>query len=161
MSSDSAIPWSCASTRWVLTWAGTSGLWRIVEKSSPFAFHWAIAERVSSRSTRPTISSTVRKPSFAIRSRSSSARRKKKLTTCSGWPLNRARSSGSCVAMPTGQVLRWHFRIMMQPITTSAPVAMPNSSAPSIVAIATSLAVRIMPSVWTVIRPRRSFMTST
>ena len=65
------------------------------------------------------------------------------------------------MATPTGQVLRWHFRIMMQPITTSDAVAMPNSSAPSMVAITTSLAVRIMPSVCTTIRPRRSFITST
>ena len=86
---------------------------------------------------------------------------KKKLTTCSGWPVNFLRSSGSCVAMPTGQVFRWHFRIMMQPITTSDAVAMPNSSAPKSAAIATSLAVRIMPSVCTTIRPRRSFITST
>ena len=35
--------------------------------------------------------------------------------TCSGWPLKRLRSTGSCVATPTGQVLRWHWRIMMQP----------------------------------------------
>ena len=33
--------------------------------------------------------------------------------------------------MPTGQVLRWHFRIMMQPSTISGAVANPNSSAPS------------------------------
>ena len=35
--------------------------------------------------------------------------------TCSGLPANFARSSGSCVATPTGQVFRWHLRIMMQP----------------------------------------------
>ncbi len=35
--------------------------------------------------------------------------------TCSGVPVNRLRSTGSCVATPTGQVLRWHLRIMMQP----------------------------------------------
>ena len=33
--------------------------------------------------------------------------------------------------MPTGQVLRWHFRIMMQPSTISGAVAKPYSSAPS------------------------------
>ena len=53
-------------------------------------------------------------------SRSSSASRKKKFTTCSGLPANFLRSSGSCVAMPTGQVFRWHLRIMMQPMVTSA-----------------------------------------
>ena len=54
-----------------------------------------------------------------------------KLTTCSGSPVNFLRSSGSCVATPTGQVLRWQTRIMMQPSATSGAVAKPNSSAPS------------------------------
>ena len=43
--------------------------------------------------------------------------------TCSGWPLKRLRSTGSCVATPTGQVLRWHLRIMMQPAAISGAVA--------------------------------------
>src|SRR3972149_6344253 len=42
---------------------------------------------------------------------------------CSGWPANFVRSSGSWVAMPTEQVLRWHFRSMMQPRTISGAVA--------------------------------------
>ena len=50
--------------------------------------------------------------------------------TCSGWPVKRLRSTGSCVATPTGQVLRWHLRIMMQPAAISGAVAKPNSSAP-------------------------------
>ena len=54
-----------------------------------------------------------------------------KLTTCSGSPANFLRSCGSCVATPTGQVLRWQTRIMMQPSATSGAVAKPNSSAPS------------------------------
>ncbi len=120
-----------------------------------------MALRVSSRSTRPTISLMVRKPSRAMISRSSSASMKKKLTTCSGLPANFLRSSGSCVATPTGQVFRWHLRIMMQPTVTRAAVAMPHSSAPSIVAMAMSLAVRNWPSVCTTIRPRRSLSTST
>jgi hypothetical protein len=33
--------------------------------------------------------------------------------------------------MPTEQVLRWHLRSITQPSTMSAPVATPNSSAPS------------------------------
>jgi hypothetical protein len=48
-----------------------------------------------------------------------------------GLPVKRLRSTGSCVATPTGQVLRWHLRIMMQPIAISGAVAKPNSSAPS------------------------------
>ena len=42
-----------------------------------------------------------------------------KFTTYSGRPSNRLRSSGFCVATPTGQVSRWQTRIMMQPETTS------------------------------------------
>ena len=64
-------------------------------------------------------------------SRTSRAMNVMKLTTCSGSPANRLRSSGSCVATPTGQVLRWQARIITQPIATSGAVANPNSSAPS------------------------------
>ena len=87
--------------------------------------------------------------------------KKKKLMTCSGCPVNFARSAGSCVAMPTGQVFRWHLRIMMQPIATSGAVEKPNSSAPSSAAIATSRPVCSLPSVCTRMRLRRSFITST
>src|ERR1700712_5478149 len=77
------------------------------------------------RSTRPIISLSVAKPISAMISRSSSATKKKKLITCSGWPVKRARSTGSWVATPTGQVLRWHLRIMMQPAAISGAVAKP------------------------------------
>ena len=79
---------------------------------------------------------------------------------CSGWPLNLARSTGSCVATPTGQVLRWHLRIMMQPSAISGAVAKPNSSAPSRAPITTSRPVRTPPSTCTAMRPRRRFATS-
>ncbi len=122
LSSALSRPWSCvvdaARSR---RSAGTSGLCRIcgeVEALAPSSGRWRRA--TSSRSTRPTISSTVRKPSSAMISRSSSATNIMKLTTCSGLPSNFLRSSGSCVAMPTGQVLRWQTRIMMQPDATSA-----------------------------------------
>ena len=84
----------------------------------------------------------------------------KKLTTCCGVPGNSLRSSGSWVATPTGQVLRWHLRIMMQPCEISAAVPNPTSSAPSSAAITTSRPVRMPPSVWTAIRPRSSLATS-
>ena len=100
-------------------------------RSTPRAFQCSIAAPTSSRSVRPISSSTVRTPSEAMISRSSSATKKKKLTTCSGWPLKRLRSSGSCVAMPTGHVFRWQARIMMQPVAISGAVEKPNSSAPS------------------------------
>ena len=85
---------------------------------------------MSSRSMRPIMSFMVRKPNSAMISRTSSAMNVKKLTTCSGCPVNRLRSLGSCVATPTGQVFRWHLRIMIQPDEISAAVAKPNSSAP-------------------------------
>ena len=125
----------------------------------PFAFQWSETSRTSSTSTRPTISSTVRKPSSAMISRSSSAMNVMKWTTCSGLPSNFLRSRGSCVAMPTGQVFRWHTRIMMQPDATSAADAKPNSSAPSSAATATSRPVFSWPSVSTRMRPRRSLAT--
>ena len=62
----------------------------------------------------------------------------KKVSTNSGLPENLARSSGFCVATPTGQVSKWQTRIMMQPDTTSGAVAKPNSSAPSSAAMITS-----------------------
>jgi hypothetical protein len=40
--------------------------------------------------------------------------------TISGLPLKRARSVSSWVAIPTGQVFRWHWRAITQPIATSA-----------------------------------------
>ncbi len=72
---------------------------------------------------------------------------------CSGLPWNLARSTGSCVATPTGQVLRWHLRIMMQPSAISGAVEKPNSSAPSIAPITTSRPVRMPPSTCTAMRP--------
>ena len=48
-------------------------------------------------------------------SRTSCAMKRMKLTACCGSPVYRLRSSGSWVAMPTGQVLRWQTRIITQP----------------------------------------------
>ena len=81
--------------------------------------------------------------------------------TCSGVPVKRLRSTGSWVAMPTGHVFRWHLRIMMQPLAINGAVENPNSSAPSMAAIATSRPVLSLPSAWTIVRPRRPFITST
>jgi hypothetical protein len=77
-----------------------------------------------------------------------------KFTTCSGLPVNFSRRRGSCVATPTGQVLRWQTRIMMQPVATSGAVAKPNSSAPSSAAMTTSRPVLSWPSVSTAMRER-------
>ena len=68
--------------------------------------------------------------------------------------MYRLRSSGLCVATPTGQVSRWQTRIMMQPATTSGAVAKPYSSAPSSAATTTSRPVFMAPSTCTVIRSR-------
>ncbi len=75
--------------------------------------------------------------------------------TCSGWPTKRLRSTGSCVATPTGQVLRWHLRIITQPAAISGAVAKPNSSAPSSAPTMTSRPVRRPPSTCTAMRARR------
>ena len=84
----------------------------------------------------------------------------KKFTTNSGLPVNRLRSSGFCVATPTGQVSRWQTRIMTQPETTIGAVAKPNSSAPSSAATTTSRPVFICPSTCTTMRSRRLLSTS-
>ena len=82
-----------------------------------------------------------------------------KLTTDCGSPVKFLRSSGFCVATPTGQVSRWQTRIMTQPSVMSGPVANPNSSAPSRAAITTSRPVFSCPSVSMTIRSRRLFKT--
>ena len=84
----------------------------------------------------------------------------KKLTTNSGLPVNRCRSSGFWVATPTGQVSRWQTRIMMQPDTTSGAVAKPNSSAPSSAAMTTSRPVFSWPSACTTMRSRSPLSSS-
>ncbi len=76
------------------TWLGTGGSYSTAERSIPFAFQCSTSVRCTRQSTRPTISSTVRKPSSAIILRRSSATKKKKLITCSGCPWNFLRSSG-------------------------------------------------------------------
>ena len=88
------------------------------------------------------------------------ATKRKKVTTCSAFPVKRSRSSGFWVAIPTGQVSRWHTRIITQPETTSGAEAKPYSSAPSSAAMITSRPVFICPSTCTVIRSRRPFSRS-
>ena len=87
--------------------------------------------------------------------------KRKKFSTNSGLPVNFLRSSGSCVATPTGHVFRWQTRIMMQPDTTSGAVAKPNSSAPISAATTTSRPVFSWPSTCTTMRSRRPFIIST
>ena len=80
-----------------------------------------------------------------------------RLTTFSGVPVNFARRASSCVQTPTGQVLEWHWRTMMQPMATSEAVPMPYSSAPSMAAMTMSRPVLMPPSVRSVHRWRRWF----
>ena len=107
LSSALSSPWSCSLIRCRGTSASAmDGTCRIGDKSSPAAFQWSIAGRVSSISVRPTASSRLRNPSAARYSRTSWAMNSKKLTTNSAWPVNFARSVGFWVATPTGQVSR-------------------------------------------------------
>ena len=80
-----------------------------------------------------------------------------KLTTYSGLPLKRFLSSGFCVATPTGHVSKLQTLIITQPIVTRGAVANPNSSAPSIAAIATSRPLISLPSVSTITLLRSPF----
>ena len=61
------------------------------------------------------------------------------------------------VAIPTGQVFRWHFLIIVQPMAMRGAVEKPNSSAPSKAPITTSRPVRICPSTCRITLLRRLF----
>ena len=78
---------------------GDSGLCRIGVRSSPLAFQWSTAARASRHSTWPMASASVRKPSAARSSRTSSAMNSKKFSTNSGLPVKR---------LPQLGVLRGH-----------------------------------------------------
>ena len=94
----------------------------------------------------PIISSILLKPSLAIISLNSWATKYMKLMTCSGLPLKFFLNSGSWVAIPTGQVFKWHALIIIHPDATRGAVEKPNSSAPNKHAIATSRPVFNCPS---------------
>ena len=137
-----------------------SGSARIASSTSRLARGTGISSPTPSRSARPTTSDKDRRPSDARIARTSSAIVRKKLITRSGVPGNFARRSGRWVAMPTGQVLRWHCLAITHPSATTAALPNPNSSAPSIAAITTSRAHFMPPSTRTRTRPRRLFATS-
>ena len=99
------------------------------------------------RSVLPTISFKVLKPRLAKISLTSWAIKVNKLTTLSDVPVNFFLKFSSWVQIPTGQVLEWHWRTIMQPIATREVVPIPNSSAPIMAAITTSRPVFIPPSV--------------
>mmetsp|Transcript_4361 Transcript_4361/g.6137 ORF Transcript_4361/g.6137 Transcript_4361/m.6137 type:complete len:253 (+) Transcript_4361:234-992(+) len=134
----------------------TSGM-LVSTRRSTSAVLAAVVERCLSRSARPMASSSRRKPSLARMCRVSSAAYWKKLTTWSGVPGNRFRSSSFCVVMPTGQLLVWHTRAMMQPSATIAMVPKPNSSAPISAPITTSHPDLMPPSTRSSVRSRSPF----
>ena len=101
-----------------------------------------------SRSVRPMSSSSVRTPSCASHSRTSSATKRKKFSTRSGRPVKWfARRRSSCVATPVAQLLRWQMRRYLQPSAIIGAVPKPKLSAPSIAALITSSPVLRPPSV--------------
>ena len=102
------------------------------------------------RSVLPIISFKFLKPNSAKTSLTSLAIKVNKLITFSGVPVNFFIKLGSWVQTPTGQVFEWHWRTIMHPIATKAAVPIPNSSAPIMAAITTSLPVFIPPSVLSV-----------
>ena len=120
---------------------------RILERSTFFALGILQFSRTFRHSVCPTISESVRKPSFAMISRSSWAMKSMKFMTYSGLPLKRLRKASFWVATPTGQVSRLQTRIIMQPMVTRGAVAKPNSSAPRRAAMATSRPLMSLPSV--------------
>ena len=80
------------------------------------AFQWSIAaRRVEHLGVADRLRDACGSRARPGCSRTSSAMNSKKLTTNSGLPVNRSRSSGFWVATPTGQVSRWQTRIMTQP----------------------------------------------
>ena len=155
----SSKSYTCFGSKITFCFVPANGLFKMLSRFS-FASLSDRSSRTFKKSLLPTNSSTVRTPSFAIYSRSSSAIKRIKFSTYSGFPAKRLRSSGFCVAIPAGQVSRLHTRIMTQPIVTSGAVANPYSSAPRHAAIATSLPLISLPSVSMRTLLRSPFMIS-
>mmetsp|Transcript_24767 Transcript_24767/g.83234 ORF Transcript_24767/g.83234 Transcript_24767/m.83234 type:complete len:365 (-) Transcript_24767:3195-4289(-) len=163
--SSSSWSWKC---KWRMPAAGFNSAdgWSSGARSRPRTLSGRRELRTTFGSTSstspaaPTSSSIDFMPSEWSTMRISSAINQKKFMTCSGLPSNLRRSSGSCVAMPTGHVFKWHLRIMMQPRAISGPVEKANSSAPRAQAMATSRDVLIWPSVCSLMRSRRPLSTS-
>ena len=143
---ESSKSYTCLGSNITLCFLPSNGLLSMQSRSIFDCLSLRLS-RFFKRSPRPTSSSTVFTPSFAIYSRSSSAMKRMKFSTYSGFPAKRLRSSGFCVAIPAGHVSKLHTLIITQPIVTSGAVAKPNSSAPRHAAIATSRPLISLPSV--------------
>ena len=113
----------------------SSGTCSSGRRSIPRAFQWSTASSGTSRSVRPISSSTVRTPSEAMIRARLLGDHEQVVDDVLGLALEAPRSSGSWVATPTGQVLRWQTRIITQPSAISGAVEKPNSSAPRIAPI--------------------------
>ena len=149
--------YTCFGSKVTFSFGPAYGLFKILERSISFS-RPVRSSRTFKRSLRPTISSTVLQPSFAMYSRSSSAINFIKFSTYSGFPAKRFLNSGFCVAIPAGQVSKLQTRIMTHPMVTSGAVANPYSSAPRSAAIATSRPLINFPSVSILTLLRSPFM---
>ena len=143
---ESSKSYTCFGSKITFCFLPSNGLFKMQSRLIFDCFSLKFS-RFFKRSPRPTSSSTVFTPSFAMYSRSSCAIQRIKFSTYSGFPAKRLRSSGFCVAIPAGHVSRLHTRIITHPIVTSGAVAKPNSSAPRHAAIATSRPLISFPSV--------------
>mmetsp|Transcript_22327 Transcript_22327/g.69939 ORF Transcript_22327/g.69939 Transcript_22327/m.69939 type:complete len:284 (-) Transcript_22327:4752-5603(-) len=113
--------WSCCCTLHMPS-AGFSSRagWSSGARSSPRVlsgrprFLSAAGSTSNTSPAAPTSSPIDFMPSEASMVRNSSASSQKKLMTCSGWPSNFARSTGSWVAMPTGHEFWWPSHIAVR-----------------------------------------------
>mmetsp|Transcript_31683 Transcript_31683/g.53232 ORF Transcript_31683/g.53232 Transcript_31683/m.53232 type:complete len:305 (+) Transcript_31683:1062-1976(+) len=158
-SSSTQGPLECASCvrRCVLVlFSGT----KVVRKDRSSSFVLVRFTSCFNKSLRPMISSIDVYPRAASDPRTSLATSMKKLTTSPGTPGMRARSSSRWLATPTGQLLVWQMRAMMQPVAIMATVPNPYSSAPISAAIMTSWPLLNPPSARSTTRSRSWFMVN-
>ena len=153
------IPWS-----WSMTWRmaallSTRASSLVKSIRACFGFGSFSSDLRSIKSVRPIISSILVNPISARYSRTSCARKVKKLIRYSLRPWKRLRNSSFCVATPTGQVFWWHLRIITHPSTIRAEVAKPYSSAPINAIMIMSRPVFNWPSACRTTCPRRPFRT--
>ena len=94
----------------IATPGGACGFKNSFEKSRPFAFQCATTWRLSSICICPIISSNVPITHFGHQLAHLLGDEEEEVDdVLRAAPLKRLRSTGSCVATPTGQVLRWHI----------------------------------------------------
>mmetsp|Transcript_9151 Transcript_9151/g.30125 ORF Transcript_9151/g.30125 Transcript_9151/m.30125 type:complete len:265 (-) Transcript_9151:820-1614(-) len=158
ISSSSTAPLECVSIA-RLSEEVESGMpmWDVRKERSRLAVFASGAVFWTRRSLRPIISSRERYPMRASVSRISLATKTKKFTRSAGVPGKRARSSSRCDATPTGQLLVWQTRAMMQPVAIIAMVPNPYSSEPMRAESTTSEPLLSPPSHLSTTRSRSPF----